>query len=454
MSGHGTQDDALSAGWDWLSTLPRTATAHAARGDDPLAATRGLLAALGDPHERLRTIHIVGSKGKGSTALFTESLMLRLGWRVFTFTSPHLERWTERLRIDGEEADATAALASLEAVREASETTGIVPGFFEALTVAGFDFAVRQGAEWAVIEAGVGGRADATNVVQPAVAILTGIELEHTDRLGTTLEEIAAEKTGAIKPGVPVVAPRLPKGPEAILRAAVERAQSEWVAIHRSPQPARAPRADRRIAWHFAPPTLTIAGPGWSVQTELTAVGAVMGQNATLAIAAIARLGLVTAEQLQEAARGLAETALPGRLETVSTLPWVVVDSAHTPTSAQALTETVSELEASRIHLLLSLSTSKDIDRVIGALMPGVDAVTTTCADPDYSLSAEEVATAVRRRRPYLPVESIDDPERALAVACKDGPGETLVIATGSVYLAGRVRAAFGAGSGPNAPHD
>lgn len=436
-------DDPLAAGWAWLSTLPRAVTAHAGRGDDPLGATRGLLAALGDPHERVRTIHIVGSKGKGSTALFAESLMVELGWRVFTFTSPHLERWAERLHLDGEEADAQAAFASLEAVREASEATGIVPGFFEALTVAGFEFAARQGAEWAVIEAGVGGRADATNVVQPELVILTGIELEHTERLGDTLEEIAREKAGAIKPGVPLVAPPLPDGPETIVRQAVEQAGSEWVLVGRSPRPARAPRADRRIAWHYAPPTLTIAGPGWSVQTELAAVGAMMAQNATLALAAIARLGVVTAEQLQEATRGLAETALPGRLETVSTLPWVVVDSAHTATSAQALTETVSELEAQRIHLLISLSAGKDVDRVVGALLPGVDSVTATCADLDYSLPAADVAAAVHRRRPYLPIETVDDPDRALAIACADQPGTTLVIATGSVYLAGHVRAAF-----------
>ncbi len=404
---------------------------------------RGLLAALGDPHERVRTIHIVGSKGKGSTALFAEALMLELDWRVFTFTSPHLERWTERLRIDGGEADPQAALASLEAVREASQTTGIVPGFFEALTAAGFDFAVRQGADWAVIEAGVGGRADATNVVRPEVAILTGVELEHTDRLGGTLEEIAAEKAGAVKSGVPLVAPRLPEGPDGVVQAAVERAGSEWVELHRSPRPARAPRADRRVAWHFAPPTLTIAGPGWSVQSELAATGAMMGQNAALALTAIARLGVVTAERLQEATRGFAEVALPGRLETVSTLPWVVVDSAHTPTSAQALTETLSELEAERIHLLLSLSASKDIDSVVGALLPGVDAVTATCADPDYSLPAAAVAAAVHRRRPYLPIETVDDPDRALAIACADQPGTTLVVASGSVYLAGRIRAAF-----------
>lgn len=445
-------DDALAAGWRWLSSLPRAATAHADRGADPLAATRGLLAALGDPHTRLHVVHIAGSKGKGTTALLTEALLQRLGKRAFTYTSPHLQRWTERLRLDGAEADPAAALASLEAVRAASAETGIVPGFFEALTVAGFDFAVRQGAEWAVVEAGVGGRADATNVVEPAVTVLTSVELEHTDRLGDTLQAIATEKAGIIKPGIAVIAPPLPDAAEAVVQAAADTAGSERVTVRPSPIPARNPRTGRQVVWHHAPPVLTVAGPGWAVRADLDTPGAFLGDNAALALAAVARLGLVAVERLQEAGRALNEVRLPGRTETVSTLPWIIVDSAHTETSARALVETVSALDPERIHLLLSLSASKDIDAVVSALLPGVDAVTATCADPDYSLPAGEVAAAVHRRRPYLPVETIDDPDTALTVACADAPGSTLVLATGSVYLAGRVRAAFDANGAASSP--
>jgi dihydrofolate synthase/folylpolyglutamate synthase len=441
-------DDALAAGWRWLSSLPRAATAHADRGTDPLGPTRGLLAALGDPHQRLRVIHIAGSKGKGTTALLTEALLQRLGKRTFTYTSPHLQRWTERLRLDGAEADPAAALTSLEAVRAASEETGIVPGFFEALTVAGFDFAARQGAEWAVIEAGVGGRADATNVVEPAVTVLTSIELEHTDRLGDTLAAIATEKAGIIKPGRAVISPPLPDEAEAVVQAAADAAGSERVTVRPSPMPARSPRTDRQVAWHHAPPVLTVAGPGWAVRADLETPGAFLGDNAALALAAVARLGLVAVERLQEAGRALNGVRLPGRMETVSTLPWVIVDSAHTETSARALANTVAELDPQRIHLLLSLSASKDIDTVVGALLPGVDAVTATQADPDYSLSGADVAAAVHRRRPQLPVEIVDDPDTALAIACADTPGTTLVLATGSVYLAGRVRAAFNVDDG------
>ncbi|MDZ7786703.1 MAG: hypothetical protein U5K73_00745 [Halofilum sp. (in: g-proteobacteria)] len=168
-------DDARAAGWAWLATLPRAASAHAERGADPQAAMRGLLAALGDPHRDLRVIHIAGSKGKGSTALLCEALLQRLGQRTLTYTSPHLARWTERLRIDAREADARRAQDALEAVRAAAGRSGIVPGFFEALTATGLLLAARAEVDWAIVEAGVGGRADATNVVTPALAVLHGV---------------------------------------------------------------------------------------------------------------------------------------------------------------------------------------------------------------------------------------------------------------------------------------
>lgn len=436
-------DDPLAAGRNWLAALPRAPTAHAARGHDPLAPVRRLLAALGDPHERLRVIHIAGSKGKGSTALFTEALLRRLGRRTFTYTSPHLERWTERFRIAGRESDADTALASLEAVRAATERTGVTPGFFEALTVAGFDLAARQGVEWAVIETGVGGRADATNVVRPEMTILTGIEREHVDRLGNTLEAIATEKAGIIKPGAAVVVPELPPGPRDVVRGAAERAGVERIELHRAHRPIPSPLPESGAQWHCESSSLTVAGTGWALRARLAAGGPVMGGNAALALTAIARLGLVSIEALDAAAGVFAETPLPGRMETVSTRPWVIIDGAHTPASARAVARAVADLGAARVHLLVSLSAGKERDAVLAELLPLATAVTATRADADYSLDTGTLAAAVRQRRPELSPAAIDAPAAALTAACADAPGETLVLATGSVYLAGRVRAAF-----------
>jgi dihydrofolate synthase/folylpolyglutamate synthase len=434
---------ARAAGWQWLATLPRSVTAHADRGDDPLTAVRGLLSALDDPQRHLRVVHIAGSKGKGSTALYVEALLERLGHRTLTFTSPHLIRWTERIRLGGAEAPAPAALAALEAVQRAGAETAITPGFFEALTVAALWLARQQRVDWVVLEAGVGGRADATNVVEPAICALTAIEREHTDRLGSTLEAITREKAGIIKPGVPILAPTLPEALATIVSDAANRVGAERLAVAPAHGPVRSVADTGAVRWHRAGDRLTAAGPGWRVATRIEAPGPHNGANTAMALGLVARLGITSAERLQTAARALAETPLPGRNECVSRVPWVIVDAAHTDASARALTTTVAELRPSRVHLLLSISSSKEVAHVVEPLLPWVDSVTATQANPDYSLRASTLAERVRGLGVDAPVIALEDSEEALAAACADRPGETLVLATGSVYLAGQVRAAF-----------
>lgn len=437
-----TGDTALATGREWLATLPRAAIAHAERGDAPLAAVETLLHALGNPHERLQVIHIAGSKGKGSTALYIEALLNACGRRTFTFTSPHLERWTERLRIDAREAEAGRALTALEAVQRAQRDTGITPGFFEALTVAGLWLAAECGADWAVIEAGVGGRADATNVVRPRAGIITGIELEHVDRLGSTLEAIAREKAGIVKPGVPLLAPVLPPALDAILADATAQCGSEFVRLRRHAGRVRALESGD-AGWHFDGRVLSVSGPGWSLRAPFAAAGDHMAANAALALATVARLGITPQEGLQQAARVLAALVLPGRMEILSELPWVMVDSAHTRASAEALAGAVRRLQAPRVHLLLSLTAGKDIAAVLEPLLPLTSTVTVTRADPDWSIPAEELAAAIRQYPGAPPAWIEPDPETALARACSDRPEETLVLATGSVYLAGVTRTLF-----------
>lgn len=437
-----TGDAALAAGRDWLATLPRAAVAHADRGDAPLAAVEALLHALGDPHERLQVIHIAGSKGKGSTALYIETLLSACGRRTFTFTSPHLERWTERLRIDGEEVSAECGLQALRAVQQAQRDTGITPGFFEALTVAGLWLAAEREVDWAVVEAGVGGRADATNVVRPRVGVMTGIELEHTDRLGSTLEAIAREKAGIVKPGVPLLAPVLPQALDAILADAVDRAGSDFTRLRRHVGRAR-PVDPGEAGWHFDGRDLSVGGAGWSVRTPFTSAGDHMAGNAALALATVARLGITSQEGLQQAARRLATLTLPGRMEILSELPRVMADGAHTRASAEALAEAVRRLQFPRMHLLLSLTAGKDVAAVLEPLLPMASAITVTRADPDWSMPAEQLAAAIRQYPGAPPIRLEPDPGTALAHACNDRPGETLVLATGSVYLAGVARALF-----------
>ena len=179
-----------------------------------LEPIRRLTARLGDPHLALSVIHIAGSKGKGSTALFTEALLLASGQRVGTFTSPHLSRWTERFRIDGAEVDGGTLAAAVErvaphvdALRKSAPEHA--PTFFDATTATALLLFRDANVDRVVLEVGLGGRLDSTNVVSPELCCITSIELEHTAQLGDTLAQIAAEKAGIIKTGVPVVMGRL-----------------------------------------------------------------------------------------------------------------------------------------------------------------------------------------------------------------------------------------------------
>ncbi len=436
---HTADEASRAAGWAWLAGLPRAVTAHGERGPDPLQATRDLLDALGNPHHGLRAIHLVGSKGKGSTALLIEALLRRLGQRTLTFTSPHLQRWTERLRIDGREADGATALAAIEAVRRAAQVRGLRPGFFEALTVAAFWLAREQDSDWCIVEAGVGGRADATNVITPALVVWTSIELEHVERLGSTLAAIACEKAGAIKPGVPLVRAELAAEALPALDAAARAAAAPVTCVR--PQGSTASDGPEQIEWRRESERLVLTGPAGPLRLPCPFPGKRMAGNAALAAAAVLRLGLTSRDELQRAGRAWSGIALPGRLETLSTLPWIVIDSAHTPESTRALAATVRELAPARVTLLLSLSASKDLQAVTDPLMSLATLAVVTRADATYSVASDQLGHQLRARWPETPLEQVEDPGEALARACSAPAPDHLVLVAGSVYLAGRVRA-------------
>ena len=177
-----------------------------------LSTSRELLARLGDPHRRYRSVHIAGTNGKGSTAAFLARILRAAGFRTGLYTSPHLVDFTERIRVDGVAVSedrvvelAGRARAAADGLVAPDGSGPVTPTFFEVTTAMAFTHFAEAGADIAVIEAGMGGRLDSTNVITPLVSVITNIDLEHTEYLGTTIEAIAAEKAGIIKPGVPVV---------------------------------------------------------------------------------------------------------------------------------------------------------------------------------------------------------------------------------------------------------
>jgi dihydrofolate synthase/folylpolyglutamate synthase len=424
----------------WLSGLldveKRPEVPYSRLGLGPI---RALLARLGLRVGALAAVHVAGSKGKGSTALLAEALLLAAGRSVGTFTSPHLERWTERFRIDGREvpgerlASAVARLRpEVERLRE--EDPAGAPTFFDALTAAALWLFHEARVDHAVLEVGLGGRLDSTNAVRPAVACVTTIELEHTDRLGATLAAIAGEKAGIAKPGVPLVVGALP---EEALAVVIERAASLGAPLVRLGRElearvlAQAPEGQR--VW--------LRDGDAEVEAWLPALGAHQAANAALALACARRAaGLDAAELAAAAPRGLARAGLPGRIEVVSREPLVVIDAAHTAASARALAQVLAGFPRRRTHLVLSVSAGKDLDAILAACLPLASEATLTRAEPRRSLDPAEVAAAVRRAAPDLPLRVVPNPHLALRAAFEAlGPGDCLC-ATGSVYLAGVAR--------------
>ncbi|MDJ0851198.1 MAG: folylpolyglutamate synthase/dihydrofolate synthase family protein [Myxococcota bacterium] len=424
----------------WLEGLinmeKRTDWPYARLGLEPV---RRLLARLGDPQEALHVVHLAGSKGKGSTALLAESVWLAAGGRVGTYTSPHLERWTERVRLDGRETDGALLAAAVEAIRPHVEELrdhdpASAPTFFDALTAAAFVCFREAGVENVILEVGLGGRLDSTNVVTPRVTGITSIELEHTDKLGNTLGAIAGEKAGILKPGVPAVAGLLP---EEALAVVVARARELGAPL------AVAGRDFRFELDDSGPgaPRLRLADGGLELEVPLPFLGRHQALNAALAVACLRRgSGLGDATLAEAAARGLPRARLAGRIERVGEAPLRIVDSAHTEASARSLAEALRQLPRRRTHVVLSISAGKHLDAILEALLPLASQVTVTRAEAVRSLAPEEVAAAVRRRAPDLALRVVPNPHLALRAACQ-GLGEgDCVCATGSVYLAGIAR--------------
>lgn len=404
-----------------------------------LEAIAALMVRLDAAHLAQPCIHVAGSKGKGSTVLLAEAVLGAAGQRVGAFTSPHLERWTERIRIDGREVDDALLVAAIAAVRphvEAlrAEQPETAPTFFDATTAAAFVCFREAGVERALLEVGLGGRLDSTNVVAPAATCVTSIELEHTDKLGDTLAAIAGEKAGILKPGVPGVIGELPEEAACVVRARAAEVDAPlaWLGKDFGYQPLGTESGDRRVR---------LWDDDFACEIALGVGGRHQFANAALALASVRRGGEVSDGALDEAAReGFASARLPGRCEVLADAPLLLVDSAHTPASIRVLVQELEALAAGRWHFVLSFSADKSLDALLGVLLPLAASVTLTRADMHRSLDPAELAGAVAARAPELELRVIGDPVAALRDVRLRLGAAAAACATGSVYLAGIAR--------------
>jgi dihydrofolate synthase/folylpolyglutamate synthase len=414
--------------------------------DLKLDQTRALMARLGDPQRRLRVLHVAGSKGKGSTSAMLAAVLRRAGYRTGLFTSPHLCGVEERFRVDGVPISRGELTALLHEVRgvvcgEGGAANSSHPTFFEVATAVGFLHFVRRRVEAAVIEVGLGGRLDSTNVCDPVVALITSISFDHTRQLGNRLASIATEKAGIVKRGRPVVSGVVV--PEA--RAVIERI------CHERQAPLRQAGADfhfryepGRISAQATEPArvqVTTSRRHWPA-LELNLLGEHQAANAAVVIACI--------EVLRErgwhvpdgaVAAGLREVAWPARLEVLRRRPFVVLDCAHNVASAQALADTLrASFPPGRRLLLFAGSSDKDLAGMFRVLAPQFDhAYLTRYTDNPRGVPAEELAAlwdAAGGGAKTLCRTPAAAWQEARAAA---GP-EDLICVAGSVFLAGELR--------------
>jgi dihydrofolate synthase/folylpolyglutamate synthase len=431
-------EEAASAYLAGLINVEKERNAPYSRFD--LEPIRRLTARLGNPQAGLSVIHLAGSKGKGSTGLMAEALLGAAGERVGTFTSPHLERWSERFRIDGREVSGELLAHAVERIAphidEQRETDpDCAPSFFDALTATALLLFSEAKVDRCVFEVGLGGRLDSTNVLTATVSCITSIEFEHTQQLGNTLAEIAFEKAGILKPGVPAVIGDLCDEAAEVVEA---RARELGAPLARLGRDFNFEVLDQDLEGQ----TIRLTDGSLRVDANLAALGSHQARNAALALACVARApGSVQGEGLIEAAeRGFAATRLPGRIELIGRSPWLLVDSAHTAASAAALADVLRRIPRRRSHLVLSISAGKDADAILRHLLPEVNAVTVTRAESVRSLSPADVATAIRVAAPGVSVRVVPNPHLALRAAREEIGAEDLLCASGSIYLAGIAR--------------
>jgi len=403
-----------------------------------LARVERLLALLDDPHRRFESIHIAGTKGKGSVAAMSESVLRAAGYQTGLYTSPHLHTFRERIQVNGQLIPEEAVASLTERLQPlVSRIEGITT--FEIMTALGFLYFAEQEVELAVLEVGMGGRLDATNVVNPLVAVITSLSYDHTHILGETLPLIAREKAGIIKDEAWVVsAPQVPEAMAVIEEVCRER-DAELTVIGRD--------------WTWEAGEANLEGQGFRVSGfEFRVTGRsywipLLGRhqlnNATVVVAAVEKLRQRGVNLPETSIReGLRRVRWPGRLEILGRRPFVVVDCAHNADSARKLKAALEELFAYR-HLILifGASADKDIEGMMREFFPLAQQIIVTQAR--HARAAD--ASALREKALALGWESTasDSVAGSLSLALEEAAPQDLICVTGSVFVVAEVREAW-----------
>lgn len=396
------------------------------RGSRPgLARVRELLHRLGDPQDGLQFVHIAGTNGKGSTAAMLASILRAAGYTTGLFTSPYLERFAERMQVNGVPVPDAEFAAVCEALQPCIAAMDDPPTEFELVTAAAMLWFRRRGCDVVVLEVGLGGRLDATNVIAaPACAVITNIGLDHTEILGDTLEQIAREKAGILKPGTRAVS--YPQTPE--VRAVLH----EICAQRGIPLT----EADAAAIVSLTDETFTYRGAEYT----LPLLGAHQLRNAAVALETVTALR-ARGWRIPDAAvrAGLAQVRWPARFELLRRAPWFVLDGGHNPQCAQTVADNLARyFPGRRITLLVGVLADKDYPAMLAALDTQAAAYIAATPLSPRALPAAELGDYLKRFG--KPVTVCADPAQAAELALAHAAPEDVICAVGSLYMAGAIR--------------
>ncbi len=417
-------EERLTRTLDWLYSLE-------ARGEIyKLERMENALALVGNPHRKLRAVHIAGTKGKGSVAAMLDSVLRAAGMRVGLYTKPHLVNLAERTRIDGAEMPAQQMLSYIDSLRAIYDRAGLALTFFEFTVAMMFLYFAEEHVDIAIIETGLGGRLDSTNVVTPILSVITPIGFDHMEYLGYTIPAIAAEKGGIIKPEVPVVIGARDHEARATLTSIAAQRRSATRLV------------DRDYAFRSHAPAHRIDYQGLALNLEaldLGLAGPFQHENAAIALASIEELRAQGNSIPEDAIRrGFRDVYWPGRFDIVSRNPTVILDCAHNELAVSALLETISvELNPNvRPHLVFGCLASKQWERMAAMLAPRVADVTLTMAKPKNPLDPEILLPAFSA---HVPARIERNPLAAIDLVVREAAPDEVVLVTGSVYLIGEI---------------
>ncbi|MDP6141895.1 MAG: folylpolyglutamate synthase/dihydrofolate synthase family protein [Dehalococcoidales bacterium] len=401
-----------------------------------LRRMKELLACLGNPHLKAKSVHIAGTKGKGSTAAMLASVLIASGYTTGLYTSPHLSDLRERIQVGGELISEIDLINLVEKLKPEVETVNLRDIYgqlttFELLTALGFLYFALKKVDFQVVEAGLGGRLDATNVVRPEVCIITSISLDHTGVLGDSLTQIAAEKAGIIKLGAVVItSPQTDEVAKVIEKVCLERG-AELV------------RVGSDVTWQE--PDFEVKGQLFKVNGKLASyrlslplLGHYQLENAAAAVAALEALTTKDFNiSRSDIISGLAKVSWPGRLQVVSRSPFVLIDGAHNPASARSLRQSIKYYfkDFNRAILVIGTSVDKDIAGIVSELCPLFDKVIVTRSRHPRAMAAPLILAEFRKHgvKPRI-TETVPD---AVLLAQAQASPRDLICITGSLFVAG-----------------